>query len=103
MITDTLTKKDIARVLVRFLGVYFAFLIVWRIGNILSDIFFFTAIGSEINYQEKFTLSAFAPLIPSLLMHLCLSFYCIKKGNWLIEFISRSGSAESKRAESAND
>ncbi|MES2983150.1 MAG: hypothetical protein V4727_12630 [Verrucomicrobiota bacterium] len=103
MKAETLTKKDIARILVRLLGVYFAYLAVCRIGAIPYILYIFSVMGSEIDFSEKINLATLGPQVFTFLFYAALSFYCIKKGSWLIELISRSESAETKHDAEVDD
>lgn len=103
MKAEIVTKKDIARILVRFLGVYFAYLALGKIETIPYVIYLYSQLGTELEFYEKIDLATIAPQAIRCLFYVAISFYCIRRGKWLIEFISRSESLESKQDDEMED
>jgi len=88
-----MNKKDLATVLVRFAGLYFAYLAVkkiaavayfaWVMSTILGDM------GEGVEFTEKLSLSTALPGAISFFITAGVAYYLLRKGTWVIEFLSK--------------
>ncbi|NQZ79129.1 MAG: hypothetical protein HRT61_23875 [Ekhidna sp.] len=85
----SLTRKDISTVLIRFLGVYFAYLAIKQIASVPYLVYLLTTIDGEIELPQKISLYPAIQGTVYFIISAAISFYLLKKGKWLIEFISK--------------
>jgi len=89
-----MNKKDLATVLVRFAGLYFAYLSLTKIISLLSFFYMITGImnssnAGEIDVTEKLNILTSVPGIISFLVTSCLALYLLRNGSWVIRFLSK--------------
>ena len=87
------TRRDFATVLVRFAGLWFAYLAFKQVASMAFFIWYMVDIAGQfsegISTMEKITLSTVLPGAVSFVVSTSLSYYLIRKGNWVIEFVSK--------------
>jgi len=88
-----MNRKDLATVLVRFAGLYFAYLSVTKILTLLSFFYMISMMLSdtsadEMEITEKLNLFTSVPGVISFLVTSTIAFYLLKKGKWVIGFLS---------------
>jgi hypothetical protein len=87
------TRRDFATVLVRFAGLHFAYVAFKQVASMAFFIWFvfetLVSFGEGISLSEKITLSTILPGAVSFVVSTSLSYYLIRKGNWVIEFLSK--------------
>ena len=91
--SEKMNKKELAIVLIRFAGLYFAYLAVkkisavvyfaWVLSTILGDV------GKDVEFAEKVSLSTALPGAVSFLVTAGVAYYLLRKGTWVIEFLSK--------------
>ncbi len=89
-------RRDVATVLVRFAGVYFAYLAVSKVLAVPLLIFMLRNIGSltDISIGELVSLSTILPSLLHLIIYSGLAYYLLLRANWLINFLAKVRESE---------
>ena len=91
-------RRNLAIVLVRACGVYFTYVAVTKAVAIPYAIFWIASLrGVEIDRNFSFA-TGFSGMI-SFLVTAGIAFYLLKKGNWLIDFISKDPSEKQQEVD----
>jgi len=96
-------RRDIATVLVRFAGVYFAYLAakkvfiaaygIWYLFFLLGDI------REDLALHQKTSLGVIIPGLFEFVVTAGIAYYLLRKGKWLIEFISKDSTDRNNQVE----
>ena len=96
-----MTKRDLATVLTRLVGLYFAYLAAKQVVVAAYGAWYlFFLLGetsSELALHQKLSLGFILPGLIEFTITAGLSYYLLKNGNWLIEFLGKDAKVEQSR------
>jgi predicted histidine transporter YuiF (NhaC family) len=97
-----MNRKDLASVLTRFAGLYFGYLAATKILGLASAVLILSSvlgdIAKGISVGAKMALSTALPGAISCFITAGISYYLLRKGNWVIEFLSKDSANTSNEA-----